>query len=47
LLAVDARDAFLFAEAAEMLLVTNTATSAKRRTEFTQLDRSIGERRLP
>ena len=30
-----------------MLLVINTATSAKRRTAFTQMDRNGWQRRLP
>jgi len=46
LVEVDTRVAFLFADAGGMLLIINNATSAKRRTAFTQMDRATWRRRL-
>ena len=46
LLGVRARVAFLFADAGAILPEINRATSARRKTAFTQMDRSTRQRRL-
>jgi len=46
LLGVGARVALLFADAGETLLEINIAASVKRRTAFTQMDRTTQQHRL-